>query len=114
MGEVRGRKPARFDFGNSPFELLNAALEGVSIAQRTSAGTQGVIAAARGADRLYAASLVTVNATAAALRSGSPDRITLIAMGDNGTVRTDEDELWLCTCKTCWKTGRGIPKQTAA
>ena len=28
MGEVRGRKPAEFDFGNSPFELLNAALGG--------------------------------------------------------------------------------------
>ena len=63
------------------------------IAQRTSAGTQGVIAAARGADRLYAASLVTASATARALRSGPPDRITLVAMGDNGTVRTDEDEL---------------------
>lgn len=93
MGEVRGRKPAEFDFGNSPFELLNAALGGAMIAQRTSAGTQGVIAAAHGADRLYAASLVTASATARALRSGLPDRITLVAMGDNGTVRTDEDEL---------------------
>ena len=90
MGEIRGRKPVGFDFGNSPFELLSAALGGATIVQRTSAGTQGVIAAARGADRLYAASLVTANATAQALRSGSPDRITLVAMGGNGTARTDE------------------------
>ncbi len=93
MGEVRGRKPAGFDFGNSPFELLDTALRGATIAQRTSAGTQGIIAAADGAERLYAASLVTASATARALRAGSPDRITIVAMGDNGLVRTDEDEL---------------------
>ena len=93
MGEVRGRKPAEFDFGNSPFELLSAALAGAAVVQRTSAGTQGVIAAARGADHLYAASLVTANATARALRSAPPNRVTLVAMGNNGMVRTDEDEL---------------------
>jgi 2-phosphosulfolactate phosphatase len=93
MGEVRGRKPAGFDFGNSPFELSSAALAGAAVVQRTSAGTQGVTAAARGADRLYAASLVTANATARTLRSATPNRITLVAMGNNGTVRTDEDEL---------------------
>ncbi len=93
MGEVRGRKPDEFDLGNSPFELLTVSLAGATIVQRTSAGTQGVVAAARGANRLYAASLVTASATARALHSGPPDHITLVAMGDNGTVRTDEDEL---------------------
>lgn len=93
MGEVDGRKPAGFDFGNSPFELLGTALAGAAIVQRTSAGTQGVVAAARRADRLYAASLVTARATARAMRSGAPDLITLVAMGDHGMVRTDEDEV---------------------
>jgi 2-phosphosulfolactate phosphatase len=93
MGEVGGRKPAGFDFGNSPSELLGTALAGTTIVQRTSAGTQGIVAAAGGADRLYAASLVTARATARALRSGTSGRITLVAMGDNGTVRTSEDEL---------------------
>jgi 2-phosphosulfolactate phosphatase len=93
MGEVRGRKLVGFDFGNSPSELLDTALSGATIAQRTSAGTQGIIAAAGGADRLYATSLVTANATARALRGGTPDRITIVAMGDNGTIRTNEDEL---------------------
>ncbi len=93
MGEVQGRKPAEFDFGNSPLELLGIALEGVTVVQRTSAGTQGVVAAARRADSLYAASLVTANATARALRSGTADRITLVAMGNGGSTRTDEDEL---------------------
>jgi len=92
MGEVRGRAPAGFDFGNSPFEISRVDFEGQAIIQRTSAGTQGIIAAKQ-ADRLYAASLVTVNATARALRSANSDRITLVAMGKNATVRTDEDEL---------------------
>jgi len=43
--------------------------------------------------RLYAASLVTTNATARAMLTGKPDQITLVAMGDNGVNRTDEDEL---------------------
>jgi hypothetical protein len=42
---------------------------------------------------LYAASLVTAEATVRALLSGSPNQITLVPMGDNGTTRTDEDEL---------------------
>jgi 2-phosphosulfolactate phosphatase len=43
--------------------------------------------------RLYAASLVTAEATVRALLSGLPGQITLVAMGDNGVKRTDEDEL---------------------
>jgi 2-phosphosulfolactate phosphatase len=93
IGEVRGRKPPGFDFGNSPFEVLSASFAGAAIVQRTSAGTQGVVAATHEAGHLYAASLVTADATVQALRSTGSDRITLVAMGDNGTVRTMEDEL---------------------
>jgi 2-phosphosulfolactate phosphatase len=92
MGEVGGRAPSGFDFGNSPFELSQADFKGKTIIQRTGAGTQGIVAAKQ-AERLYAASLVTASATARALLSGSPDRITLVAMGNNAIVRTDEDEL---------------------
>jgi 2-phosphosulfolactate phosphatase len=41
----------------------------------------------------YAASLVTAEATVRALLSGSPNQVSLVAMGDNGIKRTDEDEL---------------------
>ncbi|MGH7152500.1 MAG: 2-phosphosulfolactate phosphatase, partial [Acetobacteraceae bacterium] len=37
MGEVGGRAPPGFDFGNSPFEVSAADLRGKAIAQRTSA-----------------------------------------------------------------------------
>lgn len=92
MGEVHGRRPDVFDFGNSPFEVLSIDFRGKSIAQRTSAGTQGIVSASQ-ATRLYATALVTARATARALARGNPDRITLVAMGNAGIDRTDEDEL---------------------
>jgi 2-phosphosulfolactate phosphatase len=92
LGEVGGRPPAGFDFGNSPFEIAGIDFHGRAIIQRTSAGTQGIVAANR-AQRLYASSLVTAKATARALLSGTPQRITLVAMGSNAVARTDEDEL---------------------
>jgi 2-phosphosulfolactate phosphatase len=92
MGEVRGRPPDGFDFGNSPYEISTVDFDGKTIIQRTSAGTQGIVAA-RQADRLYAASLVTADATVRSLLSGSPDQVSLVAMGDNGIKRADEDEL---------------------
>jgi 2-phosphosulfolactate phosphatase len=93
MGEVHGRAPPDFDFGNSPFEISGVDFGGKTILQRTSADTQGIIEAATKAERLYAASLVTAEATLRAFLSGSPDQISLVAMGDNGLKRTDEDEL---------------------
>jgi 2-phosphosulfolactate phosphatase len=37
--------------------------------------------------------LVTADATVRAILLGSPDQVSLVAMGDNGIKRTDEDEL---------------------
>jgi 2-phosphosulfolactate phosphatase len=93
MGEVRGRAPEGFDLGNSPFEISAVDLTGKIIIQRTSAGTQGITSAASRADRLYAASLVTADATVRAILSGSPETVTVVAMGDHGIIRTDEDDL---------------------
>jgi len=93
VGEVRGEAPDGFDYGNSPFEIATVDLRGKTIIQRTSAGTQGIVAASARADRLYAASLVTAEATVRALLVGSPCEVTIVAMGDNGIIRTDEDEL---------------------
>jgi 2-phosphosulfolactate phosphatase len=92
IGEVGGRAPPGFDFGNSPFEASGVDFRGKTIIQRTSAGTQGIVAASD-AERLYAASLVTAEATVRALFAGSPDQVSRVAMGDNGIKRTDEDEL---------------------
>jgi 2-phosphosulfolactate phosphatase len=92
IGEVGGRAPDGFDFGNSPYEISGVDFREQTIVQRTSAGTQGIVAASR-VERLYAVSLVTAEATVRAILSGSPDQVCLVAMGDNGINRTDEDEL---------------------
>jgi 2-phosphosulfolactate phosphatase len=92
MGEVGGRAPPGFDFGNSPFEVAEIDFTGKVVIQRTSAGTQGIVTA-RQADRLYATSLVTASATARALLSEPAGRISLVAMGNKAIIRTDEDEL---------------------
>ena len=92
MGEVKGRMPDGFDFGNSPFAVSEVDFSGRTVIQRTSAGTQGIVAAQHAA-QLYAASLVTASATARALRASNPDRIALVAMGNEALTRADEDEL---------------------
>jgi 2-phosphosulfolactate phosphatase len=92
MGEVGGIMPPGFDLGNSPFEASRADLAGKTIIQRTSAGTQGIVAAKQAA-QLYAGSLLTAAATARAVRKHSPQQVTLVAMGLDGRKRTDEDEL---------------------
>src|ERR1700746_999126 len=93
LGKVHGRAPPGFDFGNSPFEVSTVDFGGKAIIQRTSAGTQGIVEAATKAERLYAASLVTAEATVCALLSASPDQVSLVAMEDNSLIRTDEDEI---------------------
>lgn len=93
MGEVHGEAPPGFDYGNSPFAVSAVDFKGATIIQRTSAGTQGIAAAAPRAERLYAAALVTASATARAMAAGDPARITLVAMGKEAVDRTDEDEL---------------------
>ena len=92
FGEVDGFMPDEFDFGNSPFELSSADVEGKTLVQRTSAGTVGVEAAAANSDRTFATSLVTAQATAQVIARQAPDLVTIVAMGDGGRVRTDEDE----------------------
>ncbi len=91
MGEVGGRRPPGFDFGNSPYELSMADVCGQTLIQSTRAGTVGVCAAPLGLP-LYAASLVTARATARAIALDVPDCVTLVAMGMRGEIRTDEDE----------------------
>jgi 2-phosphosulfolactate phosphatase len=92
MGEVRGRAPSDFDLGNSPFEASQANVEGKTLIQRTSAGTQGIVSATH-AIQLYAGSLVTAKATARAILGHTVACATLVAMGNDGTTRADEDEL---------------------
>ena len=91
MGEVGGKKPEGFDYGNSPFELLGADLKGKTIIQSTRAGTVGVTNAS-GADLIYGGALAVASATVRALKAHNPSKVTLVAMGSEGINRADEDE----------------------
>ena len=91
MGEVGGVKPKEFDFGNSPFELTKADISGRILVQSTLAGTVGVDAC-RNADSIYAGSLLTAKSTVRAVRRLDPHMVSIVAMGLEGRVRSDEDE----------------------
>ncbi len=91
VGEVNGIRPEGFDFGNSPFEMTGASLEGKTVIQSTRAGTVGVTTAS-GASEIYVASLVVAKATARTILRDNPSLVTIVAMGWNADMRTDEDE----------------------
>lgn len=93
IGEIDGVKVPGFDLGNSPFEASQLEVAGRTIVQRTSAGTLGIVTALAAADRLYAGALVTAPATARAVLACGPARVSLVAMGQAGRTRTDEDEI---------------------
>lgn len=91
MGEHnRGRPIPGFDFGNSPSRLAGADLDGRLLIQRTSAGTQGLVAAATGATTLFAASFTCAKAIARAVRALLTDHVTFVLTGVD-TRDGDED-----------------------
>jgi 2-phosphosulfolactate phosphatase len=82
MGEEHGHRPGGFDLSNSPAAVVAAgsSLHDRVIVQRTSAGTQGVVAA-RAATRLWCASLVVASATAGAVRGSGLGVPTYVLTG---------------------------------
>jgi 2-phosphosulfolactate phosphatase len=78
-----------FELSNSPVELLGRDLSGVTIVQRTTAGTVGAVAA-RSADRLYCASFVNASATADAILNAGTGEAYFVVTGEGGAA--DEDQ----------------------
>jgi 2-phosphosulfolactate phosphatase len=92
MGEVNGIRPDGFDFGNSPYELIQvSSLAGQTLIQSTQAGTVGVSAAAQ-ADTIYLGSFVMASAIVKAIHAAKPPLVTIVAMGAKTVYRSDEDE----------------------
>jgi 2-phosphosulfolactate phosphatase len=90
MGEERGVHIPGFDFENSPVEISTADLNGRALIQRTSAGTQGVVAC-RGVETLLAASFVCAAATARYLAQTWPSELTFIITGASARRDGEED-----------------------
>jgi len=89
-GEIGGRPILGFDMGNSPSKIVDLDLRGRRVVQRTSAGTQGVVAAAA-ATEVVLGSLVIAGATVRYVRGRDP--ISLVAMGTAGGDDHGEDEI---------------------
>ena len=91
MGEVDGIRPEGFDLGNSPYEMLDADVEGKTLIQSTRAGTVGMSAAVN-ASEIYAGSFAIAGATVRAIMQDEPEIVTIVAMGWEARVHADEDE----------------------
>jgi len=76
MGEMNGQIPPGFDLGNSPLEVFRASLDGKTLVQRTSCGTQGVWKASN-ASRMFVASFVVAEATFRKITEIQPITTTL-------------------------------------
>ena len=87
MGEVGGLPPKGFDFGNSPTQILEQDLNGLTLIQRTGAGTQGAIRCVN-ADLMLATSFVVVDATVKHVLKIAPAEVTFVITGG---YNNDED-----------------------
>ena len=89
MGEVGGLPPEGFDFGNSPTSIREQDLSGITMIQRTGAGTQGAVRS-QNAQILLASSFVVANATVQYISKLGIREVTFVITGKWGD-RGDED-----------------------
>lgn len=87
MGEVGGLPPEGFDFGNSPTRILEHDLTGITLIQRTGAGTQGAVRAVN-AEVMLATSFVVAQATMDYVLKLKPTEISFVITGG---MSNDED-----------------------
>ena len=115
MGEDGGRRPDAFSFSNSPVRIAAACdrIAGRVLVQRTSAGTQGVVAATD-ADRIFAASLVCALATARAIAAAGLGAPTYVITGrfDDRPDRPGADDV--LTAELIERARTGQPLDAAA
>ncbi len=94
-GEDGGIKIEGFDSGNSPTELLRMpsdTLRGKTVVLRSSAGTQGVVAATQNVERVILGSYVMAKAIAAYVRQQNPEIVSIVGMGQRLLEKSPEDE----------------------
>lgn len=89
MGEVGGLPPDGFDFGNSPTHICTENLSGITLIQRTGAGTQGAVRS-QNAEMLLAASFVVADATVRFVSNLGTSEVTFVITG-KFDGRGDED-----------------------
>lgn len=110
MGEVRGLRPAEFDFGNSPFALIGVDLTSRHLIQRTSTGTQGAVRSKK-ADKLLASSFCCAQATVEYINTLSPEKVTFVAAGLGPDDRGEEDVACAEYLEALLKGGKSDPEE---
>jgi 2-phosphosulfolactate phosphatase len=108
VGERDEKKIAGFDFGNSPTEIIKADLSGKTVIQTTTAGTQGLINAAK-AETILTGSFVNAGAIVKYIKSINPDHVSLVAMGYRATISAEEDLICAEMISNELKNKRPIP-----
>ena len=89
-GERDERRIEGFDIGNSPTEIIELNLDGITLIHTTTAGTRG-LASAENAETLLAASLVNASAVAEYIIKQQAAEVSLVAMGYRGSISAEED-----------------------
>lgn len=92
IGERNGIKIEGFDYGNSPAEVSKIDFTNKTVIQTTSAGTQGVVNA-KDAEKIILGNFVCLEAIVNYIKKINPPIVTVVAMGEKGIEKTDEDEL---------------------
>jgi 2-phosphosulfolactate phosphatase len=92
IGERNGIKIKGFDFGNSPAEVNKIDFSNKTVIQTTSAGTQGVVNV-QDADEIILGNFVCIQAIVNHIKKIHPPLVTIVAMGEKGIEKADEDEL---------------------
>ncbi len=80
MGEVGGLPPEGFDFGNSPTRIIEQDITGITLIQRTGAGTQGAVRSIN-ANTMFAVSFVVAKATMEYVLRLNPQEVTFVVTG---------------------------------
>ena len=94
LGERGGAKVEGCDLGNSPWDAMNYDFRGKTMIHSTSAGTQGIVNAARAsATQIITGSLVNAKAICDYIRAQNPETVSLVAMGKAGVTSVPEDLL---------------------
>ena len=94
LGERGGAKVEGCDLGNSPWDAMNYDFRGKTMIHSTSAGTQGIVNAARAsATQIITGSLVNAKAICDYIRAQNPEMVSLVAMGKAGVTSVPEDLL---------------------
>lgn len=91
IGERKSQTPEGFDFGNSPSRAASTDLKNKQVILTTSAGTQGIVAAAE-ADEILIASFANAGSVLEYIRRKNPPFVTLAPMGFESSEKAYEDE----------------------